>query len=733
MAAYRRKGKICDCTLGAIYLARDEVNDRDVALKQLSFPRDQDMHHLRAFVARIDDARKLQHDNIITTYGIIHEAFDVSIAMELMRCKTLQQKLNAGASFSVNAVLSIGIQLASALQYAHDSGIYHGSVNAHHVYLRKDGVVKLSNFGFNYSVEGVPIGPPTSRAPEQWQGEPLNRLSDVYGLGILLYQLLSGRFPYRASNTQQLRERVMSLPPLPLESLAPKVPFKLHQVVMQAIEKQPEHRFQTMKEMELALREVAQEPGMSSRTDAFLIHELNHQPFMANDIDFSRSHWPLQVLNSWPTRHIKQRSRDDMIDWLLDPAQHSEPFTGVAILDLNYMLMCWRGFLIACIDLNTHRYGNTVLQSLPEYVEEMTVFTPVNLHLRPFALLLATILRDPEPLYDQLHSDRFVAAEFIRKLEHDKFTGVLKFSFGEHIAWAGYETGVFIFLLKNDYSATPCEKNAPFDPERACNGLPFTVDVYATSFTPLQAGLARYLKDLLLHVSFAGARQHMPELLKLKPRQLRNIQATELREHCQLTTEPGVLADELRFGDRTIRERDILALDHNIGFCRWMLCDLYVHLLAEGYKDALTYLVSWLPEVSYIRLHHALADDEGHHHVFDIVTFDVHDKVLHVVRNGMADIEAFDRFVSAVTAVKQHYMDQGDLGAAIYRIHQPVDDDLRDYWQAQVSINSGKSLLKMGRFDVFSGLKSFVRLASNRGFHLLLAESADDGHRLVGY
>ena len=733
MVAYRRKGKICDCTLGAIYLARDEANDRDVALKQLSFPRDQDFRHLRAFVARIDDARKLQHDNIIATYGIIHEAFDVSIAMELMRCKTLQQKLDAGASFSVNAVLSIGIQLASALQYAHDSGIYHGSVNAHHVYLRKDGVVKLNNFGFNYSIEGVPIGPPTSRAPEQWRGEPLNRLSDVYGLGILLYQLLSGRFPYRASNGEQLRERVMTLPPLPLESLAPKVPFKLHQIVMRAIEKQPEHRFQTMTEMEMALREVAQEPGMNSRTDAFLIHELNNQPFIANDIDFSRTHWPLQVLNSWPARHIRQRSRDEMIDWLLDPAQHSEPFTGVAILDLNYMLMCWHGFLIACIDLNTHRYGDAVLQSLPEDVEEMTVFTPVNLHLRPFALLLATILRDPEPLYDRLHSDRFVAAEFISKLEHDKFTGVLKFSFDEHMAWAGYEAGVFIFLLKNDYSTTPFEKNAPFDPERACNGQPFTVDVYATSFTPLQAGLVRYLKSLLLHVSFAGVRQQMPELLRLKSRQLRSIRATELREHCQLTTEPGVLAGEFAFGDRTIRGHDVLALDHNTAFCRWMLCDLYVHLLAEGHKDALKYLVSWLPEISYIRLHHALADADGNQHLFDIVTFDAKGKVLHVVRNGMADIEAFDRFVSDVTAVKQYYMDRGDLGAAIYRTQQPVDEALHIHWQSQAGIKGGKSLLKMSRLDVFSGLKSFVRLASNRGFHLLLAESTDDGERLVDY
>ncbi len=731
MAAYRRKGKICDCTMGAIYLAWDEENQREVALKQLTFPRDHDLRHLRAFVEHIDDARKLRHPHIITTYGIIQEAFQVSIAMELMRCKTVQQKLDAGATFSVNAALSIGIQLASALQYAHDSGIYHGCVNANHVYLRKDGVVKLSNFGFNYSIEGVAIGPPTSRAPEQWRGEPLTRSSDVYGLGILLYHLLSGRFPYRATYAEQLRERVLTLPPLPLESLAPKVPFKLHQVIMQAIEKEPEMRFSTMLEMEMALREVAEDPGVQTRTDAFLIHELNNQPYIANDIDFSRTHWPLQVLNSWPTRHVKNRSLQEMVAWLLDPSQHSEPFTGVAILDLNTMLMCWRGFLIACIDLNTHHYGDALFCSLPGHVEEMTVFTPVNLHLRPFAMLLATILRDPEPMYDTLRSENFDSAEFIRKLEHDRFTGVLHVRFSRYTMWVGFDAGTFIFMLKNDYSATPFEKNAPFDLDRATNGQAFTVDVCPSHFTPLQAGLRVTLADFPLRLRYAEGAPTPVELLKAKPRQIKPGRAAELARACILEIGEGAPSYEVEFAGKKIRTKDILEMDASYHFCRWMLTDLYVRLLCEGRRDELKYLSTWLPDVDHVRLHHTLRDETDAGHPFDVVTFDSQERVLQVVRRGGDDEEAFEHFVASVTAIKQHRSEQGDLGAAIYWCTDKVGEALRSRWAEHAGPPTGKSLLRMGALDMFTGLRSFVRLGANRGFHLLLAESDGDGFRLI--
>jgi len=731
MAVYRKKGKICDCTLGAIYLAYDQEQQRDVVLKQLSFPHDNDMRHMRAFVATIDDARKLQHEHIMSIYGITHEAFDVSIAMELMRCKTLLQKLEAGATFSVNAALSIGIQLANGLQYAHDSGIYHGSVNAGHVYLRKDGVVKLNNFGFNYDVEGVLIGPPTSRAPEQWLGEALSRGSDVYGLGILLYQLLSGRFPYRANNAAQLRDRVLNLPPLQLESLAPKVPFDLHEVVMRAISKSPAERFATMADMEMALREAAQSPGMANGTDAFLIHELNNQPYVSNDIDFSRSHWPLQILNTWPARRVEGKGRSDMVRYLLDASQHSAPFSGVAIVDLNTMLLCWQGHLIACIDVNTHQYGDAVLQAIPENTEEMVLFTPISLHLRPFALLLATILRDPVSDYNTLHSDQFVSSEFVSKLEHDQFTGVLRLRFGDHLAWIGFERGVYIFMLKNDYTAAPVEKNVSCDLDAATAGVPFDLDVFTTHFTPLQAGLACLFCDFSLR--FIASKKTPPaSLLKMKPKQLSAAFRLEYQDAVALEPVEHKVIPPIVFAGKKITAVDLLESDDAYRFARWLMSVAYGSLLAEGHKDALKYMTTWLADVSRVCIHHALIDEEGVSHMFDVVTYDADDKVLHVVKRGAAKASDLDSFVAQVTAVKEHLDSTGGLGSALYWCDKASSEAFKEARDIHV-LRPQKSILRMGALDLLTGFRSFVRLGPNRGFHLLLVEQQGEGFTIVDY
>lgn len=730
MDVYRKKGKICDCTMGAIYLAYDEHNNREVVLKQLSFPEENDLKHLRTFVNTIDDARKLSHEHIMSIYGIIHDSFNVSIAMEIMRCKTLQQKLDAGASFSVNAALSIGIQLASALQYAHDAGIFHGCVNGSHVYLRKDGLVKLNNFGFNYNVDGVLIGPPTSRAPEQWLGADLTRESDVYGLGILLYQLLSGRFPYRASNSKQLRDRVLNLPPLNLDSLAPKVPFSLHQVIMQAIEKDPKERFHSMLDMEMALREVANECTKTGKTDAFMIHELNNHPYIANDIVFTRTHWPLQILNSWPARRINGMPLSAMLEYLLNTRQHSEPFSGAAIIDLNTMLLCWRGHLIACVDLGSHQHGDETLNNLPENPDEMVIFTPISLHLRPFSLLLATILSEPTPLYDTLYSANFKSSEFINKLEHDNFTGVLRLHFDQHMAWLGFENGRYIFMLKNDYTALPEEKHTVCNLDSIAVGESFELDVYPSSFTPLRANLQYLLRDCVLEVSTPSKGSTLASVYKLKTKALTPSISLELQGSYELKLEAKGHIQSLTLGKEKINALSLLESDKMYRFARWLLFDAFVHLLREGHKDSLKQFTSLIPNVTNICLYHSLMDAEGNFHTFDVITLDAEGKVLHVIHEGKHNSnEELERFIDQVTAVKTNKNANGSsIGAAVYLSQRSIDAKFMKHYEQRITHQ--KSILGI---EVLGGLRSFVRLNGNRGFHLLLAEADDEKFTLLGY
>jgi eukaryotic-like serine/threonine-protein kinase len=248
--------------MGEVYRARDLRLDRDVAFKVLEPTIAADPEYRRRFEREAQSASALNHPNIVTIYSVAEEGDVTFITMELVQGQTLRQVM--AAPMPLASVLDVSVQLASALCAAHAVGIVHRDLKPENIMLTPDGLVKVLDFGIARR-EGAPgddgttIGTLGYMSPEQAKGDPAGPASDQFAFGAILYEMLTGRHAFqRESRSETLRAIVDAEPP-PVQSLAPRVPVSLRQIVARCLSKSPDARYAGTRDLERALRQVRDE------------------------------------------------------------------------------------------------------------------------------------------------------------------------------------------------------------------------------------------------------------------------------------------------------------------------------------------------------------------------------------------------------------------------------------------------------------------------------------------
>jgi tetratricopeptide (TPR) repeat protein len=246
--------------MGVVYLAKDSQLERPVALKFLGNLVDSSEEFRQRFVREARTAAKISHPNIIAIYDISASVGKAYIAMEYVDGPSLHKYLSGKGALKPKETVNVMVQACSALAAIHEAGIVHRDIKPDNMLIAKGGLIKLTDFGLAKADDsrmtrtGVVMGTPSYMAPEQVLGKDADARSDIYSMGLVIYECLTGQTVFMGQDV--LQRQLEELPPPPSEKV-PGVPADLDAVVMKCIAKKPDERFQTVRELIAALRAVA--------------------------------------------------------------------------------------------------------------------------------------------------------------------------------------------------------------------------------------------------------------------------------------------------------------------------------------------------------------------------------------------------------------------------------------------------------------------------------------------
>lgn len=251
--------------MGVVYQAHDPQIDRRVALKVLRSDRVTSEDFAQRFLKEARAIGRLSHPNIVTVFDVGHDHETVYIAMEFLDGRPLDEVLKE-KPLEIKDIVNIGIQVAQSLDYAHGQGIVHRDIKPSNIMITSNGAVKITDFGIariedpaaaQLTQAGEILGTPTYMSPEQVKGQTVDRRSDLYSLGVILYEISTGRRPFTGKNIASIFNAITSDDPEDPMALEPFVARggsrALSELILKCLSKAPEDRFQNGKSMAQAL------------------------------------------------------------------------------------------------------------------------------------------------------------------------------------------------------------------------------------------------------------------------------------------------------------------------------------------------------------------------------------------------------------------------------------------------------------------------------------------------
>lgn len=250
--------KIGDGGMAIVYKAKDRLLKRFIAVKILKPEFVQDVKFVENFRRESHAAASLSHPNIVSIYDVGQEGNINYIVMELVSGQTLNEVIKAEAPMDYRKAVEIIKQVASGLSAAHKKGIVHRDVKPHNILMTEDGIAKITDFGIAKAVSNTTIVDSTKEnvmgsvhyfSPEQAKGGNVDEKSDIYSLGMVLYEMLTGRVPFDGDNPVTIALMQINEPVTPPSVFNHNVPPGLERIVMKSVEKQPKQRFESADEM----------------------------------------------------------------------------------------------------------------------------------------------------------------------------------------------------------------------------------------------------------------------------------------------------------------------------------------------------------------------------------------------------------------------------------------------------------------------------------------------------
>lgn len=271
---YRIISQIGEGGMGVVYCAEDEQLDRLVAIKLISANYVHDPMARQRFAREVQIASDLHHPNICTVFE--HGAINGSpyMVMELLEGQTLRDRLS-GRPLPLHLITAIGMDIAAALHTAHDHGVVHRDINASNIFVMRSGITKVLDFGLAklchapsmdqavppraasaVSAPGRMLGTTSNMSPEQVTGQDVDRRSDIFSFGVVLYQMATGILPFLGASPPQVMRAILYMHHTTASAVNPRIPIELDRIIQRAIEKDRTLRYSTASEVRTDLAKL---------------------------------------------------------------------------------------------------------------------------------------------------------------------------------------------------------------------------------------------------------------------------------------------------------------------------------------------------------------------------------------------------------------------------------------------------------------------------------------------
>ena len=248
---YQIIGTIATGGMAVVYLAKDLLLERDVAVKILRQDYSQNQAFINSFKSEAKASAKLNHPNIITVFDFGQDRQRLYLVMEYVNGRDLKLLIKEKKRFDLHDTLYYLIQACEGLGYAHQSGIVHCDVKPHNMLISSDNTLKVTDFGIARALDTISAvekhdviwGSPYYISPEQASGQPPSPYSDVYSLGVIAYEMLTGHPPFQGKDAESIASLHRSVNPKPITELNKAISPRVNSVIMRALSKVPSNRY----------------------------------------------------------------------------------------------------------------------------------------------------------------------------------------------------------------------------------------------------------------------------------------------------------------------------------------------------------------------------------------------------------------------------------------------------------------------------------------------------------
>lgn len=733
---YRIEAKVGEGSMGLVYRAIEPALDRPVALKFLkmlpggpSGPLREEI--CRRFQQEAKSAAAIQHPGAVTIFRVGQWNDLPYIAMEWLEGETLSARLARGGRLEVSTAVDFSVQVLEALAAAHDVGVIHRDVKPANLVVLRDGRIKVADFGIAQfrtanllqTEAGVMLGTPAYAAPEQLRGEPVDARSDVYALGMVLYEALAGAPPFRAGSILELAAKVLRDSPPAIVEIRPDLPAALVEILNRALARDRAERWPGAREMAAALRALvdprSSRPGASPEgtwnqtATISLPVPMDHAVFrgLPNQLPSALAH----LVVSWPASSLPPQPVDRLLARLLEKPVHVPAFSGGLVL-VERLLLFHDGQVVGAVDRRTGASGQSVAEHLPVESSAQLHPLPEGWPLRTLGVL-AGLLGVTRTRLADLDSRLVNLPGLADKLVGENFDGVL------HLRREGDE-GRIVLVGGRSVLAFFSGTWAGVEVNRSwaswVGEVAVELDVIEVSPLPLPLTWNLRLRNFELLCEVQRESQASRGSSSVVARRLSRLAGRLEPVRARATLTPARLLDGI--GEDWRRAPAVRLLD-------WLLNEGPEHFREAKLAARWKYLAGWLPLVRRARLHtHLGAEDDWSHPCYNVATYDDHGKVLHLAHYfTRLTAESFRGVLARVARDKEARISSGDIGGVVLAAPEFPPEIVSLYLETIESQSKGLRRLQ----ENLSGYAGFVRVGPLRGYHLLLLEDRAEGFRAL--